>query len=387
MKFFRFEYRTKGFAPFDGVVSYCAKGETMKDAFALANAEASRDHGGLTYLFKGQPIAITDPDEIKQFFSPNVESEVVKEQHEAIEAVTPPVLSLEPATGQDKQLNRLNERIVSMTAGDTLYIENLSNEVYHASNAISNSSLSLVAESPALLEWQANCPQETVSAFDLGNAVHTLILEPHKYDDEYIVAPSFNLRTNQGKEDKKEFYEKSEGEGKIILSAEDDTKARTMAASAFAHPTVKKLFSLPGVSEASFFWVDPETGIVCKCRPDRYVKTQPIIIDVKTTDKIELFDKSIHDFRYYVQDAFYSEGFQQVMEQTPSFFFLVIGKHKSAGRHPVRIFELDAWDKEDGDYEFRANLQSLKDANETGDFKGIQTIKRRFYRKLKDNLL
>jgi exodeoxyribonuclease VIII len=157
-----------------------------------------------------------------------------------------------------------------------------------------------------------------------------------------------------------------------------------MAASAFAHPTVKKLFSLPGVSEASFFWVDDETGIVCKCRPDRYVKSQPIIIDVKTTDKMELFDKSIHDFRYYVQDSFYSEGYRQVMEQNPSFFFLVIGKYKNAGRHPVRIFELGARDKEDGDIEFRANLIALKDAKESGDFKGIQPIKRRFYRKAKD---
>lgn len=85
-----------------------------------------------------------------------------------------------------------------MTPG--IYFD-ISNEDYHAGNGVSKSQLDMVALSPALLQWQKSAPVDTekLKALDMGTALHCLLLEPEEFDKRFIVAPTFNRRTNQGK--------------------------------------------------------------------------------------------------------------------------------------------------------------------------------------------
>lgn len=64
---------------------------------------------------------------------------------------------------------------------------------------MSKSQLDMVALSPALLQWQKSAPVDTekLKALDMGTALHCLLLEPEEFDKRFIVAPQFNLRTNQ----------------------------------------------------------------------------------------------------------------------------------------------------------------------------------------------
>lgn len=77
----------------------------------------------------------------------------------------------------------------------------LSNEEYHAGPGVSKSQLDQIAESPATYIWAKNAPldQEKLKAFDMGSAIHCLLLEPDEFESRFIIAPPFNRRTNAGK--------------------------------------------------------------------------------------------------------------------------------------------------------------------------------------------
>ena len=238
----------------------------------------------------------------------------------------------------------------------------LTNAEYRAADAISKSDLDLVNKSPDLLEWVRNAPNgDCTSTEVIGTATHSAILEPDLFRLEYIRQPNFNLRTNQGKADAAAFVEANKNN--TVLSADDFDMVIAMRDSVLAHPLANKLLTSAGQSEASiFFDVD---GIKCKCRPDRIVDPGVlgchIIADVKTTDDIDKFHWSIRDYRYHVQDAYYSEGYRQLTGESPRFLFVVVGKKRVFGRHPVRVFELTQDDKDEGRAEFMADLERYQE--------------------------
>lgn len=238
----------------------------------------------------------------------------------------------------------------------------LTNAEYRAADAISKSDLDLVNKSPDLLEWVMNAPKgDCTSTEVIGTATHSAILEPDLFKLEYIRQPEFNLRTNVGKADAAAFVEANKNN--TVLSADDFDMVIAMRDSVLAHPLANKLLTSAGQSEASiFFEVD---GIKCKCRPDRIVDPSVfgfhIIADVKTTDDIDRFPWSIRDYSYHVQDAYYSEGYRQLTNESPRFLFVVVGKKRVFGRHPVRVFELTQDDKDDGRAEFMAGLERYQE--------------------------
>lgn len=110
-----------------------------------------------------------------------------------------------------------------MTPG--IYFD-ISNEDYHAGDGVSKSQLDMVALSPALLQWQKSAPVDTekLKALDMGTALHCLLLEPEEFDKRFIVAPQFNLRTNQGKADQEAFLKDVENMGMTVMDAEQGRK-------------------------------------------------------------------------------------------------------------------------------------------------------------------
>lgn len=127
----------------------------------------------------------------------------------------------------------------------------------------------MVALSPALLPWQKSAPVDTekLKALDMGTALHCLLLEPEEFDKRFIVAPQFNLRTNQGKADQEAFLKDVENMGMTVMDAEQGRKLKLMRDSAMAHPAARWLLEAEGFCEASHYWTDPETGELCRIRP------------------------------------------------------------------------------------------------------------------------
>ncbi|EJV2158880.1 PD-(D/E)XK nuclease-like domain-containing protein, partial [Escherichia coli] len=167
----------------------------------------------------------------------------------------------------------------------------ISNENYHAGPGVSKSQLDDIADTPALYLWRKNAPVDTTKTktLDLGTAFHCRVLEPEEFSNRFIVAPEFNRRTNAGKEEEKAFLMECASTGKTVITAEEGRKIELMYQSVMALPLGQWLVESAGHAESSIYWEDPETGILCRCRPDKIIPEFHWIMDVKTTADIQRF--------------------------------------------------------------------------------------------------
>jgi len=257
------------------------------------------------------------------------------------------------------------------------YHTDLTNEQYHSGPGVSKSQLDLIHRSPSLLQWSKAAPEddEKKAALNVGDAVHALILEPHRFRDEFAIGPKDAPRnTKEGKAKWAEF-EAGLKEGQTVLSADEGRKVELIYGSVMAHPHARWIAEAAGDAEASIYWNDPESGLLCRCRPDKLIKEHGWIVDVKTTADMSKFNRSVWDYRYHVQDAFYSEGYKQHFGEAPAgFLFLVVSTSIECGKYPVRLFCLDAEAKAKGQASMREDLSVLAECERTGEFPGIETL-------------
>lgn len=240
---------------------------------------------------------------------------------------------------------------------------NLTNADYRAQRGYSKSDLDYIHQSPALLEWARNAPTVGSDEVELGTHVHCAILEPDVFAGAYRKAPDGG-RTAADRSRVEAFAEHCKSSGKICLDADTYNMVIAMRDSVLAHPTARDLLTSPGVSESSIF--GELEGVRVKCRPDRIVEGRHILVDVKKVDAIEHLARSVQQFRYFVQSAFYSDIYEQWAGHKPRFIFVAVGQRRSTGRHPVRVFELEqAW-VDAGREEYQEDLERVREMEEFG---------------------
>lgn len=253
----------------------------------------------------------------------------------------------------------------------------LTNAEYHAVNAYSKSTLDLIHTSPALLQWARDAPQEKSEAIENGTAIHCALLETDEFAQRYVKIPQYNMRTTEGKANAEHFKESMSGSGRIIMTADDYDLIIAMRDSVMAHPVARRLLTVSGKSEQSIFW--ERDGLRLKCRPDRIPDSEHfghMLIDVKKTGDVDHLAKSIHEFRYNVQAAFYSDAYEQLTGEYPRFIFIAVGERRSIGRHPVSVFELPLDWVEDGRSAYLADLEIAKEMEEFGSSLDVEVFKR-----------
>ncbi|MCZ7064697.1 PD-(D/E)XK nuclease-like domain-containing protein, partial [Salmonella enterica] len=250
------------------------------------------------------------------------------------------------------------------------------NEAYHAGPGVSKSQLDDIADTPAIYLWRKNAPVDTekTKTLDTGTAFHCRILEPEEFSKRFIIAPEFNRRTSAGKEEEKTFLEECARTGRTVLTAEEGRKIELMYQSVMALPLGQWLVESAGYAESSVYWEDPETGILCRCRPDKIIPEFHWIMDVKTTADIQRFRTAYYDYRYHVQDAFYSDGYRAQFGEIPTFVFLVASTTAECGRYPVEIFMMGEDAKLAGQREYRRNLQTLAECLSNDEWPAIKTL-------------
>ncbi|EKG3256512.1 PD-(D/E)XK nuclease-like domain-containing protein [Salmonella enterica] len=252
----------------------------------------------------------------------------------------------------------------------------ITNEDYHAGPGVSKSQLDDIADMPAIYMWRKNAPVDTekTKSLDTGTAFHCFTLEPDEFSSRFIIAPEFNRRTNSGKQEEKAFLESCASSGKTVITAEEGRKLDLMRQSIMALPLGKWLLESVGFCESSIYWEDTETGLLCRCRPDKIIPEYNWIVDVKTTADIHKFQKAYYDYRYHVQDAFYSDGYRAQFGEIPVFVFLVASTTAECGRYPVEIFMMEEDAKLAGQREYRRNLKTLADCLNVNDWPAIKTL-------------
>lgn len=212
----------------------------------------------------------------------------------------------------------------------------MSNADYHAHSAISKSGLDKIAISPAHYLAYKQGQTKRTDALDFGGALHDFILLPETFSENHIVLPEdFNARLKVSQEQLKKW----EADSKNIVKHSDFEKIQAMAQSVKAHQSANSLLQ-NGRPEVSVFWHDDETGEECRCRPD-YWNMHNIIVDLKTTQDSSPhgFAKSIANYRYHVQAAFYMHGVYSATGQYPKgFVFVAIEKEPP---YAVGVYTLD----------------------------------------------
>lgn len=216
----------------------------------------------------------------------------------------------------------------------------ITNEEYHSGVGVSKSDLDLIHRSPAHFQSAKIEGRKTTDAMILGSAVHCAILEPDLFAQRYIRSPVCDKRTKEGKAQYAVFEMEAITKNLTPLSADMYETALKIRDAVHAHKLASSILKAPGKVEQSVYWYDdiaigtfqtgdnsPAAPCLCKCRPD-FLRDDGIVVDVKTTTdaRPESFRRSVADYRYFVQQAYYSDGLRAIGRNIRDFIFLVVEK-------------------------------------------------------------
>lgn len=263
---------------------------------------------------------------------------------------------------------------------------NMPNADYHAGPGISKSHLDAISGGTPLHYWSKYLDPnrerpEPTPAMVLGSAVHSAILEPDVFPTEYTTVPENapNRPTAAQRNAKNpstgtllaiDYWDEFEAanKGKVILSPGDYSFCLQMRDAVNRHPLASRILG-SGKAEQSFFAIDDETGELVKCRTD-WLADNGLIADVKTTESASPanFGKSVANFRYYVQAAFYSDILQQLYgEAPPAFVFLAVEKTPPFA---VAVYFATPEQIELGREYYRKDLNLIAECKRTGNWPG-----------------
>lgn len=246
-------------------------------------------------------------------------------------------------------------------------ISGMSFDDYRRHPSVANSDLTQIAKSPAHYQFYKQNPKNETAALLFGRALHKLLLEPDSFNNEYVFLPEINMRTKDGKAQLDAFVEQNKG--KDVLSSDIKTELYNTVESIKNNDFVKNILSLPSMKEVSMFWQDACTGIACKGRADLIIPDNNIIIDIKSSRDagIDYFSKALFDYRYFIQAAYYSDGYEAITGKIPQFCFIVFEKEPPYG---VMTYLIDQRAISAGREVYKRDLATYKRCSETGIWEG-----------------
>lgn len=226
------------------------------------------------------------------------------------------------------------------TTGQGLY--NLPEDVYHNHKTlgITKSHLDLIHKAPIyykyhILDGHRRAPTPQML---FGKHLHELVLTPEIFHKKYYFFndTKINKRTKAGKEEMQKYAENSVG--KELIDWKEYLMLTSMDLSLKRH-LVWQSFSEFGISEITALWTN-DKNIKCRARIDLLCNN--FIIDLKTTSSLKDIEKSIYQYRYHCQAAFYTQAIRQITAKTIlepiGFIFVFIEKTPP---YVIRTISLD----------------------------------------------
>ncbi len=252
------------------------------------------------------------------------------------------------------------------------WYKDIPNEVYHRSSGWSSSQIKkMIEKTGAHLQYENAHHKPPTPAMGLGTAVHSLVLEPDKFEQDIAVAPDFNKRTKDGRLEAELFEEANKN--KTVITPDQFEKAKAMAKRVHEHPIASILVQDLIVESSVYQWynsMDPDDGTeykkMLKVRPDGISKNMPILIDLKTTmdGSYTGFIKSIQNFYYHLSASMYLElcnQCQPLLDEVKHFAFtkFVFVCVENFAPYEVSVYEMSQEYRELGAVLFRQGLYNL----------------------------
>ncbi|MDX2369708.1 MAG: PD-(D/E)XK nuclease-like domain-containing protein [Colwellia sp.] len=221
--------------------------------------------------------------------------------------------------------------------------ENLANDEYHATDALSRSDIMKFRKSAHHFNMRHTTPFKETDAMALGSLVHTLVLEPHLVEQEYYFGEKYDRRTKAGKLSHAQQLESAIG--KTFVLPEQREEAEIMAAAINSDSIAASLFDGCKMEE-SIFWTDSATGLKLKSRPDarKIVNDkESIIVDLKTTKDASprKFAWSCIDFGYYWQAATLKLALESIGQEMKEFIIVCV-ENSAPYATAIYVMEHDA---------------------------------------------
>lgn len=237
------------------------------------------------------------------------------------------------------------------------------NEAYHAGPGVSKSGLwKIHTSTPAHYRFGE---RKESKAFDFGEAAHLAILEPEQF--EALVYRGPDDRRGNKWTDAVEFCKI---EGKLLLTSGDFDKVLAIRDAVHADAWINSIVTGGDrMVEASGYWTDPDTGLMCRVRPDLYRADLKVMIDVKSTASAAPADfaKSVVNFGYHAQEGFYTDGWRALGQEVDAFVFIAWEKEAPFAK---AVYELPPSIVEEGRAIIRKTLPVYGECQRTGQWPG-----------------
>jgi exodeoxyribonuclease VIII len=260
-------------------------------------------------------------------------------------------------------------------------IYNITDEEYFAVEAASNSGLKAVGRSPAHFKYQQENPTPPSPQMLEGLSIHCATLEPDQFTARHAIIPDNAPRKptiaqiNSKKPSEKalesmQFWEQWDllNKSKLVVTTEDAAKYLEIGKLIRTHPELSVFFE-KGKAEQAVFATDPNTGVLCKCKPDflTEVKGYKICLELKTAPDARpvAFRRDAFKFGYFTAAAFYQDVMGWSIGRPDLYLFIVIERDPPYG---IKTYEPTAESIFRGTDLYRANLDLYAYCMKTGEW-------------------
>lgn len=269
-------------------------------------------------------------------------------------------------------------------------VYNISIEEYHKSKGLSRSTLCELKKSPYHF-WHRYLSNEYIEkpkeAFIMGQSIHVLLLEPELFDTQFIVKPKIEklpecgLLRDLGREEfdrqkaerenqqliNKQILDEFEiaSQGKTIVTKDQYEDLLLMVKSIHRHPQAPLILK-GGQIEQSFYWTDPDTGFLCKARPDLFHDN--MVVDLKSSRDAApwRFKSDLYKGGYHIQAGMCAEAFWHIFKKKlENYIFVVV---ENTRPFCSAVYQLDESAIDKGRDEFKDLLFKYRDCLQNNDW-------------------
>lgn len=209
----------------------------------------------------------------------------------------------------------------SLGHGKVVTTLEMSDHEYHQLESLSSTGARTMLQAPAKYRWGMDNPRPYKPQFEVGHAVHTLVLGA---GGDIVLIDAKDWRSKSARDER----DAAVAEGKTPLLSKEYELVLAMRDAVMKNRTARRFFEDDsGVPELSILWEDEATGAPLRARTDWLIPGETIV-DLKTTITASHSDweRRILDYWYHLQAAWYVEAINIAYDYVPDYHWVVVEK-------------------------------------------------------------